>query len=85
MTIKGFSDPMCCVYLQEEVKRLTRINDVLMGRLSQQSQQLKDDHHLIIVLREMVDSLRKEVARLASSPQWERERDCYDVNNEYTN
>lgn len=85
MTIKGFSDSTCCVALQEEVQRLTRWSDVLMGKISQDAQRLKDDHHLIICLRETIDDLRKEIARLSASPQWERERDCCDVNDEYTN
>lgn len=32
----------------------------------------------------LVDELRQEIARLSANPHWERERDCYDVNDEYT-
>lgn len=67
------------------VDDLRQEHDALMGKISQDAQRLKDDHHLIICLRETIDDLRKEIARLSASPQWERERDCCDVNDECTN
>lgn len=55
--------------LRQENEWLTSVNDRL-------HQGLRD-------YGKLVDELRQEIARLSASPQWERERDCYDVNAEY--
>ena len=64
--------------LQEENVRLQHVNTAL-------HRGLRDYGQIVDGLRDTIDALRQEVARLTPGPQWERERDCYDVNDEYTN
>jgi hypothetical protein len=48
-------------FLREEVKRLERTLDAAMGEISQLKENASADHHLIIVLRERVSDLTKEL------------------------
>ena len=57
------------IQLREENEWLTSVNDRL--------------HKGLRDYGKLVDELRQEIARLSAGPQWERERDCYEVNDEY--
>jgi predicted nucleic acid-binding Zn-ribbon protein len=48
-------------FLREEAHRLNRTLAVAMGEISQLKANAKADHHLIIVLRETISDLRKEL------------------------
>jgi len=51
-------------FLAEENRSLRRQLDAAMGQISKQDEQARSDHHLIIVLKETISDLRKNLASL---------------------
>jgi hypothetical protein len=51
-------------FLREEARRLERTLDVALGEISQLREAARADHHLIIVLRERISDLTREVNAL---------------------
>ena len=48
-------------FLREEVRRLERLNQATLGRVSMLQDNARSDHHLIIVLEERIQDLTAEL------------------------
>lgn len=48
-------------FLREEVRRLERLNQATLGRVSMLQDNVNSDHHLILVLRERISDLTAEL------------------------
>ena len=48
-------------FLREEVRRLERLHQATLGRASMLQDNVRSDHHLIIVLRERIQDLTAEL------------------------
>jgi len=51
-------------FLAEENRSLRRQLDAAMGQISKQGEQARSDHHLIIVLKETISDLRRNLDSL---------------------
>jgi predicted nucleic acid-binding Zn-ribbon protein len=51
-------------FLREEAQRLQRLLDAAMGQISKMQEAARSDHHLILVLRERINDLTREVQAL---------------------
>ena len=48
-------------FLREEVRRLERLNQATLGRVSMLQDNVRSDHHLILVLEERIRDLIAEL------------------------